>query len=209
MKYFLGLDLGQSSDYTALVIAERIPAEKPSYHLRHIQRFKLGTPYPEIVESVKTLTETPTLQREAVLAVDATGVGAPVVDMFTAAKLPCDLYAISIHGGDKVTHEGYDYRVPKRDLVSVVQVLLQSSRLKIAEGLPETKTLVRELLNFKVKIDPQTAHDSYSAWRENIHDDLVLATALALWLAEEVEVEVPSVAVPVHELWTPSRWKMG
>jgi hypothetical protein len=43
---------------------------------------------------------------------------------------------------------------------------------------------VRELLNFKVKIDPQTAHDSYAAWRENIHDDLVLATALSLWAAE-------------------------
>src|SRR3982074_3432400 len=173
MKYFLGLDLGQAADYTALVIAERIPTEdKPLYHLRHIQRFKLGTPYPEIVESVKTLTLAPALEREAVLAIDATGVGAPVVDMFRAAQLPCDLYEIHIHGGDAVTYEGKDYRVPKRDLVSVVQVLLQSSRLKIAEGLPDTKTLIRELLNFKVKIDPLTAHDSYSAWRENIHDDL-------------------------------------
>ena len=69
MKYFLGLDLGQAADYTALVIAERIPTEdKPSYHLRHIQRFKLGTPYPEIVTSVKTLTLTPALEDEAVLA---------------------------------------------------------------------------------------------------------------------------------------------
>src|SRR5438477_511373 len=100
MKFFLGLDLGQAADYTALVIAERI----------------------------------------------------------------------------------------------AVQVLLQSGRLKIAEGLPDTKTLVRELLNFKVKIDPVTAHDSYAAWRENIHDDLVLAVAMALWLAEKVQVDVPIVA---------------
>ncbi|MDD1753960.1 MAG: hypothetical protein LUQ38_12840 [Methanotrichaceae archaeon] len=41
-----------------------------------------------------------------------------------------------------------------------------------------------ELLNFKVKIDPQTAHDSYSAWRESEHDDLVLSVALACWYAE-------------------------
>ena len=206
MKYFLGLDLGQSADYTALTIAERIPAEQePSYHLRHIQRFKLGTPYPEIVESVKALTSA--LQQEAVLAIDATGVSAPVVDMFTAAKLPCSLYAIHIHGGDLVTHEGYHYRVPKRDLVSVVQVLLQSGRLKIAEGLPETKTLVRELLNFKVKINPQTAHDSYSAWRENIHDDLVLAVALACWLAETVEVDVLQTAPIFEEFEKESVWR--
>jgi hypothetical protein len=41
-----------------------------------------------------------------------------------------------------------------------------------------------ELLNFKVKIDPKTAHDSYSVWRENPHDDLVFAVALAYWLGE-------------------------
>src|SRR5262245_32263990 len=130
MKYYFGLDLGQANDYTALAIAERIPGggeKKPDYQLRHIQRFKLNTPYPQIVETIKGLTERPEFQREAVLAVDATGVGAPVVDMFKAAKLPCDLYAIHIHGGDAVTHEGKDYRVPKRDLVSVVQVLREHS----------------------------------------------------------------------------------
>lgn len=185
MRYFLGLDLGQAADYTALVITERIPADpKPLYHLRHIQRLPLGTPYPNIVEQVQAVTQMPLLQHEAALAIDATGVGAPVVDMFVSARLACPLVAVHIHGGDTVTHEGRHYRVPKRNLVAVVQVLLQGGRLKIAEGLPETKTLVRELLGFKVKIDPQTAHDSYAAWRENIHDDLVLATALSLWAAE-------------------------
>lgn len=61
------------------------------------------------------------------------------------------------------------------------QVLLQTQRLKVAEALPLAPTLVQELLNFRVKIDPQTAHNSYSAWREGQHDDLVLATALACW----------------------------
>ena len=44
------------------------------------------------------------------------------------------------------------------------------------------------IFHFKVKIDPQTAHDSYSAWREADHDDLVLAVALACWLGEKVGV---------------------
>ena len=32
-----------------------------------------------------------------------------------------------------------------------------------------------------MKIDPLTAHDSYGAWREGAHDDMVLAVAIAVW----------------------------
>ena len=65
-----------------------------------------------------------------------------------------------------------------------MQVLLQAERLKVAEELPDATVLVQELLNFRVKIDLLTAHDSYGAWREGQHDDLVLATAVACWYGE-------------------------
>jgi hypothetical protein len=54
--------------------------------------------------------------------------------------------------------------------------------------------LQAELLNFKVKIDPQTAHDSYSSWRESDHDDLVLSVALAAWFAENQKPSPVTVA---------------
>jgi hypothetical protein len=94
--------------------------------------------------------------------------------------------AITIHGGSTVSVDPHrrGFRVPKRDLVSAVQVLLQTRRLRIAEGLPEADTLKRELLNFRVKVNPATAHDSYEHWREGDHDDLVLATAMACWYRE-------------------------
>ena len=82
----------------------------------------------------------------------------------------------------QVTTGGGGYHVPKRDLVTTLQVLLQSGRLKVASDLKLAKVLVDEMLNFKVKINVKTAHDSYEAWREGIHDDLVLAVALALSL---------------------------
>jgi hypothetical protein len=63
-------------------------------------------------------------------------------------------------------------------------VLLQNGQLKIAEGLALRETLVKELLNFRVKINISTAHDSYEAWREGDHDDLVLSVALACWAGE-------------------------
>jgi len=106
----------------------------------------------------------------------------------TAKKwIPCGGTATGLRGllFTKNDSSGDDYRVPKRDLVSTLQVLFQAGRLKVAGDLPEARTLTEELLNFKVTINAKTAHDSYESWREGIHDDLVLAVALACWHAEK------------------------
>jgi hypothetical protein len=84
--------------------------------------------------------------------------------MFRAARLGIPLVAISITGGDSVTEDKRDFKVPKRDLVSALQVLLQTGRLKVSEQLKMADTLIQELLNFKVKISTG-GHDSYEAWR--------------------------------------------
>ena len=134
------------------------------------------------------------------LIVDATGVGRPVVDAFRAAGFArpgVALVAILITGGDAVPYDrasGY-WRVPKRDLVGILAVLLQTRRLKVAAALPHAPTLLTELQNVRVKIDPQTAHDSYSAWREADHDDLVLAVALAVWRGENLPPPPPTVRI--------------
>ncbi len=44
--------------------------------------------------------------------------------------------------------------------------------------------LVEELQNFKLKITT-AGNDTYEAWRESDHDDLVLAAAMAAWLCEK------------------------
>ncbi len=182
-KFFLGLDLGQSSDYTALSVLDRVnPSNESSYHVRHLERVR-GVPYPEIVRKVTDIMRSPTLAGQADLVVDQTGVGAPVVDLFRQAGL--DPVGVLIHGGDKASSEGGTWRVPKRDLVGSLQVLFQGGRLKISKKLPLASALQAELLNFKVRIDPKTAHDSYSAWREQDHDDLVLSVAMAAWWAEQ------------------------
>ena len=47
--------------------------------------------------------------------------------------------------------------------------------------------LRRELRHFKIRIDPQTAHDGYAAWRAGAHDDLVWAAADTAWYAGPLE----------------------
>jgi len=181
-RFVFGLDLGQAQDYSALVVAQQLGDAPPyTHHVRQIRRYALGTRYPSVVDDVAGLLAGVPRGVTARLAVDETGVGRPVVDLFERAGLKP--IAVNITGGTAVVRAGRRYSVPKRELVSVVQAALQTGRLKIAEALPEAATLLRELLAFRVTISA-TGHDSYAAWRERDHDDLVLALAMALWVAE-------------------------
>ncbi len=164
---------------------ERLTADpRPlTYHMRHLERVPLGTPYPTVVARVVEMMATPPLSGDTPLVVDATGVGRAITDLFGAGGL-CT-HAITIHGGDEVIRAGPRHeKVPKRELVGTLVMLFQTERLKVAAGLEHAGTLVQELLNFRVKVDLRTAHDSYEAWREGVHDDLVLAVALACWHGE-------------------------
>src|SRR6516164_1145167 len=83
--YVVGLDLGQTQDFTALAVLERQPLSagtaataKADFALRHLQRFPLGTPYPAIISAVTTMRKTGPLNGAA-LIVDQTGVGRAVV----------------------------------------------------------------------------------------------------------------------------------
>lgn len=212
LEYVIGVDLGQAHDYTAVAVLERelretgrtlkryaygggnelAPEMEATYKVRHLERFPLGTAYPEQVERVKELTHATQRLKlrngeraKARLVVDQTGVGRPVVDMLKKAGLR-NLTSVTIHGGDQTVREWTSYRAPKRELVSVLQVLLQTKRLEVAAGLPLAQTLQQEMLAFKVEIS-KSGHDAYgNDWRENPHDDLVLAVSLAGWVGERV-----------------------
>lgn len=229
-SFFVGLDLGQIKDYTALSVVAKIKAwtgggpppgtrdfdprnlspgcqgrwALQEYQVRHLERFRLGTPYPEVIRRVMEIQRSPALQetpmdreRPVSVAVDATGVGQPVLDLMKAAGVK-DLHAITITGGDSVVGHGwYEHRVPKRDLVSALQVLLQEGKLRIAEQLSEAKVLRAEFENFRPKITLQAGQDPVESWREGAHDDLVLSVALPCWLAHVKEPPDWSDAYPI------------
>src|SRR4051794_12866774 len=103
--YVIGLDLGQASDWTAMAVLKLGESDQPdglggrlpTFDCVHLDRFPQMTPYPEIVAAVVRLCADRRLRYEADdaegrildlgphrLAVDATGVGRSVVDMFVA-----------------------------------------------------------------------------------------------------------------------------
>jgi hypothetical protein len=165
------------------------------YAARWVERLPLDTPYPQQVRHVAELVRRVrdgmdrTNPGRLAVVLDATGVGVAVGDLFRDADLGDDVafVPVTITAGDATTLDGRGgYRVPKRTLVSVVQVLLQSRRLRVAAGLPAAATLEQELRTFRAKIS-LSGHDQYGAgedWRSAPHDDLVLALAVASWFAE-------------------------
>jgi hypothetical protein len=199
--YYAGLDLGQSADYTALAVVQKVPTYDPrtgkhgaELHLRYLERFPLKTPYTDIADRVKSLLTSPPFTTPVLsggrlarptteLIVDKTGVGVAVTDLLTERRL--NHIAVTITGlGQKVNRHGTkEYSVPKQDLVSALEVPFHKGTLKVAKGLEGWPMLREELLNFRRKQNTRTAHISYEHWRESEHDDLVLAAALACWKA--------------------------
>ncbi len=223
-NYVAGLDLGQAQDFSALAIVEvGGAATEPRFICRHLHRWPLGTRYPDIVADVQGLMVKPPVAGHVRLALDKTGVGAAVADMFTGPRpkargwsfdgngcltgasppnppppVACPITPIMITGGSTVTYEDRTYRVPKRDLVGAVMAPLQTKRLEIAPDLAEAATLLRELRDFKATISAG-GHDSYGVgddWRQGQNDDLVLALAMALWLAQRDLKKAPRLAAP-------------
>jgi hypothetical protein len=189
--YIIGLDLGQASDFTALAVVERhrrpIRPQQASYALRHLQRFRLGTPYTQIVPAVARMTRIAPLAGRVAVVVDQTGVGRPVVDMLRGALIQAPVIPVTITAGRalKITADG-SHRVPKKTLVLCLQRLLNAGRLKVARRLPEAKTFLQEMLNFRVRVTA-AIHETFGAWRHGEHDDLVLAVALACWQGERTK----------------------
>jgi len=193
--HLIGCDLAQASDFSAVVGLERSwhkelmktrsgPhfVEVAHYLLGHLHRWPLKTSYPQIVSDVCDLVKRPPFSRPA-LVVDQTGVGAPVVDMLRAANPAAIIKPMLITSGHTTKSVDGVWHVPKKELVSILQTLLQSGRLKFS-NVPDRELLVKELLAFKVKVTT-AGNETFEAWRERDHDDLVLATALAVWVGEK------------------------
>jgi hypothetical protein len=197
VQYCSGLDLGPPAAFSALAILERTPRPDPAkpqkerghYAVRHLERFAVGTPYPEIAARVRDVFALSALARSRLL-VDQTGVGHPVVQLIRRARIDARIQAVTITNGQGTGGSGTGgWRIPKQELVSVLQVLLQGRRIQVAPTLPVAQTLVRELTNFRMKA-PASPCDTLEAWREGRDDDLVFAVAIAAWACERANRKI-------------------
>jgi hypothetical protein len=185
--FFVGLDLGKKHDPAAVAVVERVDGVVQRLGVRHVERVPLGTPYPRVVDRVRQIVQSAPLRGRCALAVDATGVGEPVVDLLRAARLGCELCAVTITGGEYQHSRGSAWSVPKRDLIAQVQVLLERDELRIARRMPDAGSLVRELLDMQ-STTTSSGRRRLGADGYGQHDDLVIALALACWRARRSQI---------------------
>jgi hypothetical protein len=154
--------------------------------IRYLQRIPLGTSYTRVVDRVREIVRHPLLEGRGRVVADATGVGAPVVDLLKAARLECPLTAVTITSGDRAHSSGEHWHVPKRDLLTNLLVLLEAGELRIPRRLREAGALIRELNGVEVRHRPGGSV-GIGAEGAGEHDDLVIAVALACWRASRKE----------------------
>jgi hypothetical protein len=180
--FTIGVDLGQSADPSAIVAIETA-LEAKTHYVRHIESLPLGLRYTEQVERIVDVDERCRALGDTSLVFDASGVGRAVGDLLRT-RVRGRPHAVTISGGTTETINGpFETVVPKRDLVGALEVVLEQKRFVIVRGLQGARDLRAELKAFNFALSA-SGHDSYGA-ASGAHDDLVLASSLAVWAAEK------------------------
>jgi hypothetical protein len=194
MSVAIGVDIGQSVDPTAIVMldtdrpepADRDDEPELRHLIRWIERVPLGTSYDQVVERIAQVAEASRSWGDPLIVLDATGVGRPIVDLLKC-RTGVPLRAVTFTSGDREVQPEYNvHRVPKRDLVTALEVVLQARRIEVVPDCPLQPDLQAELASFDFGFSAR-GHDTYEA-ASGSHDDLVMALSLAVWWGSRSEV---------------------
>jgi hypothetical protein len=208
---YVGLDLGRSPDRTALVAVELIQEHDGSrdpvtwahttcswYAVTHIEQFREGVSYSEVADRVAALMKRDELRpisstSRCELVVDATGVGAAVVEMLSTAlyrstprPAPCLLTKVVITGGETEGMNNGAWHVPKTNLIAALEVLLDREALKVSTAPPDSELLRKQLRDLRATPARDGRSYRYAAPNSE-HDDIALALALACWRARRLD----------------------
>lgn len=214
----MGVDLGQANDRSAAVVLERRTQDPdftgpnwPYITLQKIRRYPQDADYTLQVDNILAY---PDLD---FLVVEYNGVGRPVVDQLRRRAREINfrgrIIPIITVGSNARLHEvadakGVTISVPKINLVSSINLLVQSGRLKVpdphtcqdvetAENIP---LLTREMRNFEMRIRQiNNAAASYrlgNVEKSGAHDDLVMSLGLAAWFMINRSRREPAIWIP-------------
>lgn len=168
------------------------PLQDTRYIVRALERLPLNTSYPAVARRLQAICRAMARRphAEVYLAVDATGVGRPIVDL-VRDELDDDVHltAVSITGGEKCPNnplQRAEITMGKVWMVSRLQALLQSRRIRMPRTA-DAQGLATELLDFEIKVS-RDGHDEMGAFKTGTHDDLV--TALGLSVLGEAHTQV-------------------
>src|SRR5258708_5773744 len=174
-----------------------------TYRVHEVRRLPLGTPFVvaahEIVQMVASVHEMERVwRREGLLTqyehtltvdlwMDATGLGAPIVELVEEALRSARttdrtlVHPVVFNYGDRYKRGEYEGRgdvLGKAYLVNRLQILLEQNRIDLPKSDPQIADMVEELKAYEIRIDTD-ANEKYGAFEVGTHDDMVTALGLA------------------------------
>jgi len=178
-RFIAGLALEKDRDYIAIAVLEAFGKYQVNkrYSLRYLERFKEDS-YSNVMNRILELVNKNPLKDKIGLVVD-TGCGQPLIDMLIKVH---PIIAVTITEDDSIIRDINHYRVSKKELITNLQLLFIAERLRVNQDLPLAEVFIKKLLSFRVKSNPQKTHEN----KEETHNDLVFAVALACWYGQEV-----------------------
>lgn len=188
----LGMDIGQAYDsgcYVGVCPSGLRPGGAlPNWQVCIAEIAPLGVSYKKLAVRARQIVEACEAQGwTGILAVDATGVGRPVLESLREdPPLPWEVLGITSHGGQNLRGEWPDIRVPKESLVTALSASIDNRALIVPPNLPASERLAAQLLTYKAKRNMRTGRTKYEAAREKDHDDLVAALTLATFVGNHV-----------------------
>jgi hypothetical protein len=223
--FFIGVDIGQQHDYTAIVGVERVrittfdkwvrahpevislndpmseyePVYKSDieYHVRLIERLQLGTKYTDVVRYLINLVNAPKIKElKPTVIIDYIGVGRGIYDMAVEQPELRTMKAVTATGGEAIKDDDPFFHVPKVELATTAQGLFSRQLLQIAKDLANAEELTREIKSYIIKRTP--AGNLQFEAQQGSHDDLTSALEMACWIATQHEV-IPLVAPITHK----------
>lgn len=205
-RYWLGVDLGQAEDPTALTVIkdQRLPAwDGARQTLLERERTVVfadrvtGRSYADILNHITAVMVKPPLLGKVQLAIDATGLGRVISDMLDDVKVKH--FALQTTVGQNWRRDGKYVNVGKHLLLENLSVLF-AKELKLASGLPLYEDLIAEFETFELGMTNAGNPIIMQGARGSHHGDLAIALAVAAFASQYL---VPGVAkmVPVNGMF--------
>jgi hypothetical protein len=232
-EHVVAFDIAKKRDFFAGMVFRRTPSfiKDPDGKIREVEYMDLihieqhgNLPYQGMAEIVENVMHHPSIDRNADLIVDGTGVGEAAIELISARGLS-PISIISTGGNaaniiqppagtlfstpsSTLIRPTVGWTVPKKDLVAAGQIALQHGRLRVAPGLPWADDFKAQLEGFKGRFNEKTMNTKYQAETEDLHDDLVVCFLMgAWWIArnpkESAPVDVPARLESVPQDWDP------
>ena len=193
-RYWLGVDLAQAQDNTALVVVHDECLPQWGGGSRQVlgprrrtivfaDKFR-GVSYPDIISHViRTLTKEPLLGR-ARLVIDASGLGRVVSDLLFEQGV--EHHAIQMTVGQNWAKKGRYVNVGKTLLLETLSLLFATGDLTFAHDLPLREDILAELETFQLT-ETAAGNQVITQGKSGAHHgDLSIALSVACFASEHL-----------------------